>query len=345
LFRLFAAVVLLFLGCEKESVEIPVVEPTFEEVVKTNIRIFIESKSDEGILKDIISVYESENPNKTVEIVCPEDFSASVNESVTAHNIPELVFCKLDSPEINEYISNGELIEPFLVTASYHGIIINEDLFERHGFAPPATAAELSALCDAIREKELYAFGSYTSPTDKFVKSHITLFGAPSGPPGDEAISKAAELLKIIYNNVDYSIVNLGYEQNLNEFASERSFMILGDSEDVLTARYINPSLRMSIIPVPGYEISTEILKGFAIFSQSNKQDDARNFLEFFKRPIAADLYADKTGAVRVDGEISGARFTFDYSQDYVKNLRVAILTFLNDRNETSLINNVKNIN
>ena len=337
---------MLFAGCEKEPEDVTV-EPTFEEtpVQKTSIKIFVESKADEEILKDIIKVYESENQDKTVEIICPENFLASVNESVVAHNIPELVFCKLDSPEIEKYTADGELIEPVVVTASYHGIIINEALFERHGFAPPATAAELSALCEAIRAKELFAFGSYTSPTDKFVKSHIGLFGTPSGAPGAEAISKAAELLKIIYNNVDYSIVNLGYEQNLNEFASERSFMILGDSEDVLTARYINPSLRMSIIPIPGYEVSAEILKGFAIFSQSKKQDDARSFLEFFKRPIAADLYADKTGAVRVDGEIAGPRFTFNYSAEYVKAFRVAILNFLNDRNESSLINNINNIN
>ncbi|MDR2940177.1 MAG: extracellular solute-binding protein [Clostridiales bacterium] len=144
------------------------------------------------------------------------------------------------------------------VTADAFGIIVNTSML---GDKMPMLEYPISwgSLINISESLNGYGLNMYAMPEIKRNNFFMGLAAsvATQGLSGQDIsidqtiLNQLTSYLKSIYDASSSSFKNYGYDQALNEFASGKTAMVFGTTEDLMNVLFISPDISLEFIPLP----------------------------------------------------------------------------------------------
>lgn len=381
------------------------------EPIEEKLTILVQEKADTNYVKKITDSYKIIKPNVTIEILYAENFYVKFNELIELNDIPDIIIYKpfnfyyyelvkknylYDLETLNLSLdenikkavqdTGGNYVMP--ITGSLYGIILNRELFESQGLETPKDFQSLSNASVYLKQHNKNVFSFYSTPGNKFLKLFFNLLSISSydnvydflkqvkekgAENNNESLNRFATYIDLIFDNIDYDTIGYDYDQNLIEFASKRSFMTFGTSEDYIDLLNMKDNLSLDFVPIPLIQsiestqsknlLPLEVKKGISICSQSENKELASEFLKFFRDKQIIDYYSAQTKSLSLinNGEINDPKlesindilFNYDLiidnSDTFTKNFKndfiVMLANYINNRDYETLKNEmIKNL-
>lgn len=190
-------------------------------------------------------------------------------------------------------------------------VIYNTDLFAKHGAKPPATWAEMLALCKALKAKGLTPFANGTATAWQNETLVFSLLSSMIGKPFAASVAaghatfadpRFVAALGHLLNMRDYlspSFTGIDYATSQQLFVAGRAAMFAGGSYELANFRHQNPDLKLDVFPSPPLATNDPALVsiyydgGYALNAKSPHRDAALTFLRRLGTPAYGTAFSN----------------------------------------------------
>ncbi|TBL72427.1 ABC transporter substrate-binding protein [Paenibacillus thalictri] len=224
------------------------------------------------------------------------------------------VFKNLNKTNLEMYKYNDKLYG-FAPDAWAGGILYNKKMFEKAGVQPPKTWSEFVDVMKKIKSAgmtPLIERGTFlwTLANGIFLNDVIS-----KNPSFDQEVIDGKKKyedgwtipFQMWYNDVvqagliSKDLLGVGSEQFINDFASEKVAMLVGNADHLGKIVKANPNLQVGIFPLVGTEPGTKYLYGavnvgIAVGAKTKHKEEALTFLNFIGTQDGITPYQKMTG-------------------------------------------------
>jgi len=214
----------------------------------------------------------------------------------------EKIFDKI-FPKIIKTVSYDNKVYAIPYGLNAYGLFYNKGIFERENIKPPVSFDEFKNVCTNFKSKSITPFS--ISGKDDWVAAQLffSLISSAMGQNFDDwlnamnqgissfntpAITKVFDSLDFYRDNGGNQNINIGYNDQVNIFAQEKSAMILQNFDSILLAMSKNKSLNIGTFPyyIDSLDSMRLVVNADFAFSISNSMDRkktkaAKEFLKF----------------------------------------------------------------
>lgn len=333
---------LLFLsGCAGESGGSS--ESGSESGDKTQISFMHWRGEDKAVLDEIITEFESANPDITVEMnIYPSDQYLATAQRMLQEGSTGDVFTSLPGAQFEALQSAGffvdlteeEFVSNFdenLITVGqkdgkqlaipyqlvFNMPVYNKGMFEELGLEVPKSWAEFQEMCDILLENGItpIAFPGADIGPNQFMNSMVMNNALDEEvfaklQTGEESLTnewwvKTLEDFQLLQEKGYFQENALGTNQDsaMAMVANEEAAMLATGSYHMASLLALNPDLQLDLLAPITVEESEAEYEGIntatfmlAVNSKSEKQEQAKKFIEFLSQPEIATKYANETG-------------------------------------------------
>jgi raffinose/stachyose/melibiose transport system substrate-binding protein len=224
------------------------------------------------------------------------------------------VFKTLNKTNLETYKYN-EKIYGFAPDAWAGGVFYNKAIFEKNGVNPPKTWSEFIKVMETIK----------ASGTQPFIERGTFLWTLANGIFINDVIAKNPNFdqevlsgkktyedgwkvpFQMWYKDVvqagliSKDQLGVGSEQFINDFATEKVAMLVGNADHLGKILKANPKLQIGVFPLVGTEPGTKYLYGavnvgFAVGAKTKHKEEALAFLNFIGTQEGITPYQKMTG-------------------------------------------------
>lgn len=302
------------------------------------LELYLQKTNVVDIFKEIIGKFEAANPGIKIELTSVPDPETALVTRIASNDYPDIVTIWPAEKFYRDLMRDGALMDisdqEFLnnvadgtreiaqyegkdytlsMTMSAYGLIVNKKILSDNGLEEPKTWEELISVAESLKAKGIQPFAFYDKSTEQLGQMAERMIGVINNDitsqfkkVGKGETTWAAEpemkaladaMLQIReYGQVD--TLGAGYEDALNDIATEKAAMLLYGSWGVQTILNINPDIDMEMIMLPNptggeSKVAASIDTALSITESCQNKEAALKFLEFMASEEIAQYYAD----------------------------------------------------
>lgn len=302
------------------------------------LELYLQKTNVVDIFKEIIGKFEAANPGIKIELTSVPDPETALVTRIASNDYPDIVTIWPAEKFYRDLMRDGALMDisdqEFLnnvadgtreiaqyegkdytlsMTMSAYGLIVNKKILSDNGLEEPKTWEELISVAESLKAKGIQPFAFYDKSTEQLGQMAERMIGVINNDitsqfkkVGKGETTWAAEpemkaladaMLQIReYGQVD--TLGAGYEDALNDIATEKAAMLLYGSWGVQTILNLNPDIDMEMIMLPNptggeSKVAASIDTALSITESCQNKEAALKFLEFMASEEIAQYYAD----------------------------------------------------
>lgn len=302
------------------------------------LELYLQKTNVVDIFKEIISKFEAENPGIKIELTSVPDPETALVTRIASNDYPDIVTIWPAEKFYRDLMKDGALMDisdqEFLnnvadgtreiaqyegkdytlsMTMSAYGLIVNKKILSDNGLEEPKTWEEMIAVAESLKAKGIQPFAFYDKSTEQLGQMAERMIGVINnditsqfkkvgkGETTWEAESEMKALADAMLEIRQYGQVDTlgaGYEDALNDIATEKAAMLLYGSWGIQTILNLNPDIDMEMIMLPNptggeSKVPASIDTALSITESCKNKEAALKFLEFMASEETAQYYAD----------------------------------------------------
>lgn len=255
------------------------------------LELYLQKTNVVDIFKEIISKFEAENPGIKIELTSVPDPETALVTRIASNDYPDIVTIWPAEKFYRDLMKDGALMDisdqEFLnnvadgtreiaqyegkdytlsMTMSAYGLIVNKKILSDNGLEEPKTWEEMIAVAESLKAKGIQPFAFYDKSTEQLGQMAERMIGVINnditsqfkkvgkGETTWEAESEMKALADAMLEIRQYGQVDTlgaGYEDALNDIATEKAAMLLYGSWGIQTILNLNPDIDMEMIMLP----------------------------------------------------------------------------------------------
>lgn len=302
------------------------------------LELYLQKTNVVDIFKDIIEKFEAQNPGIKIELTSVPDPETALVTRIASNDYPDIVTIWPAEKFYRDLMRDGALMDisdqSFLnnvadgtreiakyqgrdytlsMTMSAYGLIVNKKILKDNGLEEPKTWEEMITVADSLKAKGIQPFAFYDKSTEQLGQMAERMIGVINNDittqfkrvgKGESQWSEEPEMKALAeamlqireYGQVD--TLGAGYEDALNDIATEKAAMLLYGSWGIQTILNLNPDIDMEMIKLPNptgeeSKVPASIDTALSITEACRDKEAALKFLEFMASEEIAQYYAD----------------------------------------------------
>lgn len=302
------------------------------------LELYLQKTNVVDIFKEIIGKFEAANPGIKIELTSVPDPETALVTRIASNDYPDIVTIWPAEKFYRDLMKDGALMDisdqEFLnnvadgtreiaqyegkdytlsMTMSAYGLIVNKKILSDNGLEEPKTWEEMIAVAESLKSKGIQPFAFYDKSTEQLGQMAERMIGVINnditsqfkkvgkGETTWEAESEMKALADAMVQIRQYGQVDTlgaGYEDALNDIATEKAAMLLYGSWGIQTILNLNPDIDMEMIMLPNptgeeSKVPASIDTALSITESCKNKEAALKFLEFMASEEIAQYYAD----------------------------------------------------
>ncbi len=288
-------------------------------------------------VETILQKFEAAHPDIAIDLeeISGPDYTPRINTALAAGEGPDLIDVN-PGPEARAAAEAGYLVDltKLLDTSSLTdagldastvdgkiysvpvlgaytvGLYYNRDIFEQNGLKPPATAADLFALCKTLKAKGITpmiapsqdgtipAFLYMLAASSILKADGLTAVRHGTRKLTDPDVLKAAYFMRDLYPYFEEGALGSQYTEGKALFALGKGAMMEGGSADYAGFTQTNPKIALAVVPFPALDggqpsTVTGMERSIGVNKDGKHIDAAVTFLKWMLTKEPAQMVVD----------------------------------------------------